>query len=195
MSAPGSHFALPSASALPMLRRPAGASDGEPNPKKFKATMEDLYLSNALSGQQVREVLDAAQGAGVVGVGRLAAAGSGGRHPGNISRDLMSRILKDRRGFWPKPWQLQVPLWSKKHQREVTGTIYMMLPHSIVGHWLQKVPDVLPPLQAGAQSSSLCVLQWHGSCMWARGRSCPLASMAMGSPSIRKGPGPWSCCT
>ena len=69
MSALGSHFALPSPSALPMLRRPAGASDGEPNPKKFKATMEDLYLSNALSGQQVREVFDAAQGAGVVGVG------------------------------------------------------------------------------------------------------------------------------
>ena len=65
----------------------------------------------------------------------------------------MRRILKDRRGFWPKPWQLQVPLWSKKQQREVTGTIYMMLPHSIVGHWLQKVPDVLPKLLPTASRS------------------------------------------
>ena len=38
------------------------------------------------------------------------------------------------------------------------------------------------PLRAGAQSSSLCVLQWHGSCMWARGRSCPIGLHGDGVP-------------
>ena len=74
----------------------SGSSGGTTgHEEQFKQYCHRLNLSKKLSGVETRELASSAQQAGAKGVERIERAGAGGRHPGNIQRDLMRGMLRD----------------------------------------------------------------------------------------------------
>ena len=73
----------------------SGSSGDTEEQEQFKQYCHRLNLSKKLSGVETRELASSAQQAGAKGVERIQKAGAGGRHPGNVQRDLMRGMLRD----------------------------------------------------------------------------------------------------
>ena len=55
----------------------------------YRRAVYDLFLKNEMSGKGIQSLAAKAQAAGARGAERVAAAGAGGKHQKNFSRDIM----------------------------------------------------------------------------------------------------------
>ena len=67
----------------------------------------------------------------------MAKAGSSGKRPGNIARDI-GRQLKAKRTKWPPLYWAQVRVWNSKIQAEELHPMPMYLPHELVRALVEK---------------------------------------------------------
>lgn len=112
-------------------KRTRGYDESEvPPARRFRSNIGDLFLGNEVSAQRARDLIEDARLAGAAGVADLAAAGSGGRHPGNTHRDLLRAFLKNK--GWPPPYQAPVTVFDPRQQGLVTKVLPMWLPHELV---------------------------------------------------------------
>ena len=80
--------------------------------KKFKANIDDLFLSNQISGVRAHSIYQDGSDCNLEGWGQRARAGNRGLHEGNIHRDLLNQMTKGAR--WPKLYYASVRIWSQK---------------------------------------------------------------------------------
>ena len=101
--------------------------------KSFKANVGDLFLSNDISGIRAQSLCQHALDAGASAscLKRMAKAGSSGKRPGNIARDI-GRQLKAKRTKWPPLYWAHVRVWGPKIQAERLHILPMYLPHELV---------------------------------------------------------------
>ena len=104
--------------------------DQLPDDKRLRANVADLFLNNEVSGARAQTLFVDASMAGVQNCSSLASSGSHGRHPGNISRDMLAKLAKGSQ--WPKPYWVDIPVWDPKGQRETHARLAFLLPHEIV---------------------------------------------------------------
>lgn len=113
-----------------LSKRGAGySSDEVPPEKRLRANLSDLFLSNDISATRARSLFEDADAAHAEHCGDLSAAGSRGRFPGNVHRDLMRRLCKGSR--WPPAYWAPIRVWGKKEQREVQVFVPLWLPHEV----------------------------------------------------------------
>eukprot|EP00969_Alexandrium_andersonii_P156718 6928447-Alexandrium_andersonii.AAC.1 len=75
-------------------------------------------------------------GAGAAGAGDLAAAGSHGRLPKNMSRDMMRALLKDC--TWPDVYWAKIPVANANQEKEYAW-LPVLLPHEVLAMLVDKV--------------------------------------------------------
>ena len=98
-------------------KRSKGYKDDELSPgKRFRANLEDLFLSNQMSGQRAQNVFADGAAAGNGNFEPLAKAGKRGQAASKCHRDLMRKILKGTR--WPELYWVQIPVWHPKTQKK-----------------------------------------------------------------------------
>lgn len=114
-----------------LSKRGAGYSSEEvPAEKRLRANLADLFLSNDISGARARSLFADADAANAQHCRDLGAAGSGGKLPGNIHRDLLRRLCKASR--WPPAYWSPIRVWDKRTQSEVRVSVPVWLPHELV---------------------------------------------------------------
>ena len=80
-------------------------------------------------------MISKAQGAGALGCEDLARTGTSGKHPGNISRDMMRALLKTT--DFPMPYLAQIPLNNLKNgEAKILVDYPFLLPHEVIHWWL-----------------------------------------------------------
>eukprot|EP00434_Breviolum_minutum_P014296 symbB.v1.2.012604.t1/scaffold820.1/size171332/11 len=118
--------------ALPKL-------DEEPDaPRRFRANVRDLFLTNQLSAERTSSLLGDAAAAGVEALEDVKnLEGKGGK---NVQRDLMRKFAK-RAKQWPDLYWSKVDVWDKKKQKVKREWIAVLLPHEWLCKLNSKVPD------------------------------------------------------
>ena len=131
-------FLLPGACSM-FTKRSGPNREGEPQSKRFRANVEDLFLSNELAANRVQSLVQDASFCGdPFHVARLASAGKGGALPKNIARDFMRKTKKRRGKDWPPLYEFSVRLWDTKKGEETVGKICMLLPHELISSLVKK---------------------------------------------------------
>ena len=98
--------------------------------KKFKANIDDLFLSNQISGVRAHSIYQDGSDCNLEGWGQRARAGNRGLHEGNIHRDLLNQMTKGVR--WPKLHYASVRIWSQKASALRWVKLPFFLPHEII---------------------------------------------------------------
>ena len=104
---------------------------------KYRAVLADFFLKNQLSALQLFKLADSSSQAGAQGVGDLAAAGAGGRHPQNLSRDVMRSLMKGVN--WPDPYYITLDVLRKGDV--VQEEVAVLLPHECLHHIIEAMPE------------------------------------------------------
>jgi hypothetical protein len=102
-----------------------------PEAKRFRHNIQDLYLNNEISAQRFQGLMQDASAAGTQHVEDLAGASRQGRHWKNLARDLLRKMVRNKRNRWPSPYMAPIKVWDTKAQREATIMLPMLLPHEI----------------------------------------------------------------
>ena len=125
-------FKMFSKQALPKL-------DEEPDaPRRFRANVRDLFLTNQLSAERTSSLLGDAAAAGVEALEDVKnLQGKAGK---NVHRDLMRKFAK-RAKQWPDLYWSKVDVWDKKKQKVKREWIAVLLPHEWLCKLNSKVPD------------------------------------------------------
>ena len=98
------------------------------------------FVDNTLSAKQTHYLATAAVVSGATAMQGLSAAGSHGRFPGNMARDIrrqMLRKLKDHQKS--KPYWFQLPVWNKDLGAIEEISYPMFLPHEILAEQVELV--------------------------------------------------------
>ena len=147
--------------ALPKL-------DEEPDaPRRFRANVRDLFLTNQLSAERTSSLLGDAAAAGVEALDDVKNIQA--KDSKNVHRDLMRKLAK-RAKQWPGLYWSKVDVWDKRRQKIKREWIAVLLPHE----WLCKLNNKVP-------SGSLTTWEGLG----------PFLSGAMESHTIGTGQNLW----
>ena len=96
---------------------------------RLRANLEDLWLSGHESAERAQTLFqDAAHWD--PHCEDYARAGASGRLPGNINRDLRSKLLKNK--HWCTPYYAWIRVWDPKKKCLIRTLCPMMLPHELV---------------------------------------------------------------
>jgi len=105
-------------------------------PTEFHKYIQDLFLENTLAPAVVQQLAVLAGKHRVPGVQRLAAAGSAGRRPGNLRRDMLRTVLQDCRV--PELYMAEIPVRGPKG--ECTRRLWpFLLPHEFLPQMVETV--------------------------------------------------------
>ena len=117
--------------ALPKL-------DEEPDaPRRFRANVRDLFLTNQLSAERTSTLLGDAAAAGVEALDDVKNIQA--KDSKNVHRDLMRKFAKKAKQ-WPDLYWSKVDVWDQKRQKVKREWIAVLLPHE----WLCKLNNKVP---------------------------------------------------
>ncbi len=134
------------------------ADASAPPGKRLRTLLLDFFESNEVSARRVHQACQTAAAAGVEECEGLAAAGSHGRHPSHLVRDLLRMGM--RRHQWPQLYWIRAPFLDPKTKEEVWWRLPLLLPHEILSAIVTKgtTIEVLSSLENMAESSRRHVL-------------------------------------
>ena len=92
--------------------------------------VEDLFLSNEMSANRARQLLEDSVVADTRHAKKLLKVGCSGKYKQNISRDLLRRIKK--RSAWPPLYWADIRIFDLKSQQTVTKRFPFLLPHELI---------------------------------------------------------------
>ena len=117
--------------ALPKL-------DEEPDaPRRFRANVRDLFLTNQLSAERTSTLLGDAAAAGVEALDDVKNIQA--KDSKNVHRDLMRKFAKKAKQ-WPDLYWSKVDVWDQKRQKVKREWVAVLLPHE----WLCKLNNKVP---------------------------------------------------
>ena len=108
-------------------------AEKEPDNKRFRHNVANLFLTNNVSAIRAGELYADAKAAGAGGVDDLVPAASSGK---NAARDLRTKLLK--RSPWFPEYFADIPCYNPKSQKEEMRKIPFLLPHEVVTVFLQR---------------------------------------------------------
>ena len=124
----------------------------------FRNHVAPLFLKNKCSGLEVQSLCQSAQASGAQGVDDMAKTGAGGKHPKNISRDMLRQLLRGT--ACPEVYWAQVPC-----QNPATGEkkelVWMpfLLPFEILVQFVQSGEARMEDFVAFEEGSGLAKRQ------------------------------------
>lgn len=119
-------------------KRPLPNRDGLSPSKRLRANMDALLLQGDVSAHRAFTMYDDATHVDSTGqFASRARAGRKGLHPGNLARDLLSKIRKGKKNGWPSLYYADLPFWSPKQQKMVISRCPMFLPHQLLQSLLE----------------------------------------------------------
>jgi len=98
-----------------------------PAEKRFRANVQDCFLSGALPANRAQSLINDANAAHTVHVSDLV---DRTERCSNASRNLRRRSLKDK--GWPKMYKFNCPVYSLEDQQDVSVGLHMLLPHEVL---------------------------------------------------------------
>ena len=141
--------------------------DDDAAPELYRANLAQILITNKLSGKDLRETADYASNAGARGVHDLAKAGAGGRHPGNIKRDLRRKVL--RGSPMPEVYLAAIPVADPDTKTKQLVWMPILLLHEML-FWfistskiaLADVVGTMMPIASGLKSRFQTFCDKHG---------------------------------
>jgi hypothetical protein len=97
---------------------------------RFRSNVADIFLQNELSGNRVRQLIEDHKHADKDAADDLLAAGADGKHPNNISRDMLKKLKK--RTAWPPLYWAKIRLFDLKMQVVKKVSMPFLLPHELI---------------------------------------------------------------
>ena len=98
-------------------------AEKEPDNKRFRHNVANLFLTNNVSAIRAGELYADAKAAGAEGVDDLVPSASSGK---NAARNLRTKLLK--RSPWFPEYLADIPCYNPKSQREEMKKIPFLLP-------------------------------------------------------------------
>ena len=123
----------------------------------FRQTISDIYLRNKLSAKDTADLVRSANRSSCVGVGDLAKAGGGGKHPKNYQRDLTRALV--RTSVTPTPYYAEIPLKDRKSGKPVTAWLPFLLVHEMLFSMVQNAGDLIYDIVSFPENSSFAEIQ------------------------------------
>ena len=102
-------------------------AEKEPDNKRFRHNVANLFLTNNVSAIRAGELYADAKAAGAGGVDDLVPSASSGK---NAARDLRTKLLK--RSPWFPEYFADIPCYNPQSQKEEMRKIPFLLPHEVV---------------------------------------------------------------
>jgi hypothetical protein len=93
--------------------------------------LTEMFLSNQVSGPEIREMFEDAVVLGVPGASRSAKAGTHGKHKHNVKRDMLRHSLKGKKD-WPPLYFIDVEIMNPATQTVGIKKLPLILPHEVV---------------------------------------------------------------
>lgn len=129
-------------------KRGAGHDASEQNaPKRLRANICDLFLSNDLPGDRAMSLLQDARDSGLTVFNRIAR----GKGKKKSARDLTRRLLKGNK--WPPKYIANVRVFNNKTQAEEVTQLPMNVPHELL-HAILKKNSLDKVLESGGMTQS-----------------------------------------
>lgn len=174
-----------------------------PREKRLRDNLEDLFLSNEVSGKRSQTLFEDADDFHPQSweFKKLKKAGNQGKHKSSCHRDLLKQCLKGT--VWPQLYFCTVRVWDNADQKLKMASIPLLLPHELV-HTIGKrsnpaallsgegfsatAKEHLAKVCAKMQDSSILgVGFWLDGtpCNWDRSKSVETVSMNM--PGLTEG--------
>lgn len=139
--------------ALAMFSKRQGPNRDSDDPaKRFKANIDDLFLSTDISALRAQSLYSDGAACDVPGFALRAKVGQRGSSRGNVHRDLLRQLT--RRNQWPELYFAPIRVWDIKKERLVTAQLPFLLPHDCIHKFGQSCnAQVLYSMEALCQSS------------------------------------------
>ena len=172
---------------IPEVSHPSSSSSSTPaySIEDFRSIVANIFLTNKLSAADVHSVVASGTAAGAQGVEDLAKAGTGGKWKKNLSRDLMTKLLKNSK--WPKLYWASIPLKDPKTQEVSSEPFPFLLPHEIMKAIVESNGGSLDGMRAAGASHLLRQVQSFCSTMGIDINTCvPLGLHGDGAPFAAK---------
>ncbi|CAE7196811.1 unnamed protein product [Symbiodinium natans] len=116
----------------------------QPPERRLRENLADLFLSGEVSGKRARSLFEDAVSANATNVQDLAQ----GSTDHNAHRDVLRKLLAGTK--WPNLFQLPLPIYNPKTDKQDVAHVYMMLPHEVL-HALARWSDSLGSLASTEQ--------------------------------------------
>ena len=147
-----------------------------------------MFLRNRVSGFTTQQLAHKATKAGASGVDAFAKAGTSGRHRGNISRDLLRKMLRGCR--LPLLYWALIPMRDPKtEQNNVLTWMPFLLVHEVLAALWDVLGDALyepsPTVEKNLKASckSISISKW--CCPWVcMGMVCQIKPTKPSWPSL-----------
>jgi hypothetical protein len=98
--------------------------------KRFKHDCVDLALSGEVSFKRSRRVMENSMKADPRYVEKLAKAGSSGKWPQNVARDMLKTLRKNSK--WPTPYEITVRGFDRRVKENKDFKLELLLPHEVL---------------------------------------------------------------
>lgn len=122
--------------------------DIEDHEQRFKANIDDLFLSNDISARRAQSIYSDGAKAGHNRWRKFARVGNEGTNR-NIHRDLLRKFVKGK--SWPELYMAPIRVWCVKENKLKTVLLPMYLPHELI-------------YAIGQRSELNALLSWDGCC-------------------------------
>ncbi|CAE6969872.1 unnamed protein product [Symbiodinium sp. CCMP2592] len=109
------------------------STSSEARPPSLRKKVGETFLHNKLSAKDIFEISQsaAAEAGSSSSVNNFAAAGAGGRQPGNFARDLLRSLC---RGAPLELFWYDIPFWDPASDSEIVQPHPFLLPHEVIHH-------------------------------------------------------------
>jgi hypothetical protein len=104
----------------------------EPGADRMRDHFEELFLSNELSAEEIRDMFEDGAALNMHGMKDFAKAGSHGKHRQNVARDMLRKSMKKNKNGWPPLYYITVPAYDTGTQTRKFVKLPLLLPHEIV---------------------------------------------------------------
>ena len=101
-----------------------------PNAKRLKFNIADLLMTGDISAQRARALAEDAQQSKPEHLEDIVRCGARGKHPGNIFRDVVRKLMKRR--DWPSFYYAPIRVFDLASQSIKVVSIPMLLPHEVI---------------------------------------------------------------
>ena len=138
----------------PPIEGTSTATEGQqPAQTAYSRAIFELFLKNDLSAKGAQQLAQKAQAAGAKGAERIVAAGRGGHHEQNLSRDIMRSAL--RKSKLPDLYYSSIPTRDPGADTNQIPTLFpFLLVHEVMYSILQSGQKLCSPLSEIAESTA-----------------------------------------